>query len=455
MRAKRITTIGLAAILTVIGLVASAQDASPTLPPDTTGAGCQAPLLDLWTAASDVCINGPEGFICNGGAAPLAEPAGPVANALAPTGALVESGLVDFIQTPALSPETGSIGVAWLRTPAPVRFTALLIGNTSLRDMSPPEFPAWQSMMVQTAPEISSCGAAPLNVLILQSPVELPARIAVNGVSLYLNGTVLVRAAFDQTLIVSLSGATAVTASGQQQDIVAGQQLVLAHAPGDYSRPTSPPSPPSPYEPAVTRNLPIALFDRPFVLPQPGFVTTRGTINLRVFPSTDAGIIREVPAGQIATVLGVNPAGDWYNVRINTGETGWMKADLLLTNVGSIEAVFDATPSIPQRYGLLGTTGIVISPAGVNLRLGPDGGFPALAALNGGTTVQLLARSPYSPWVKVSVGDVTGWIALVALDTRAYLDAIPIDFTAPPQPTPTRVPGSFGNAFPDPNSPGD
>ncbi|MCA9906187.1 MAG: SH3 domain-containing protein, partial [Anaerolineae bacterium] len=178
----------------------------------------------------------------------------------------------------------------------------------------------------------------------------------------------------------------------------------------------------------------------------------RGAINLRVYPSTDAGIIREVAAGQVATVLGKNPAGDWYNVRINTGETGWMKADLLLSNVGSIEAVFEATPSIPQRYGLLGSTGVVISPAGVNLRIGPDGGFPAMTALNGGTTVRLLARSPYSPWVKVEVNGITGWLALVVLDTRAYLDAIPVDFSAPPQPTPTRIPGSFGNAFPDPNN---
>ncbi|MBE0690631.1 MAG: hypothetical protein IH587_10980, partial [Anaerolineae bacterium] len=186
MRAKQITIIGLAALLTVVGLAASAQDASPTLPPDTTGAGCAAPLLTLWTAASDVCINGPEGFICNGGGAPVAEPAGQVANALAAAGALVESALVDSIQTPPISPETGSTGVAWLRSGAPVRFTALLLGNTSLRDMSPPEFPAWQSMLVQTATESSSCVAAPLNALVLQSPVDLPARIAINGISLYL-----------------------------------------------------------------------------------------------------------------------------------------------------------------------------------------------------------------------------------------------------------------------------
>jgi hypothetical protein len=44
----------------------------------------------------------------------------------------------------------------------------------------------------------------------------------------------------------------------------------------------------------------------------------------------------------------------------------------------------------------------------------------------------------------------------LTLDTLAFLEALPIDWSAPPPPAPptaTRVPGSFGNAFPDPNRP--
>ena len=46
-----------------------------------------------------------------------------------------------------------------------------------------------------------------------------------------------------------------------------------------------------------------------------------------------------------------------------------------------------------------------------------------------------------------------GWVPLISLDTRSIIEALPIDFDVPPPPatpTPTRVPGSFGNAFPDP-----
>ncbi len=443
-----------ATALLLAALIVSAQDSVPTMPPDPSGAGCAPALQSLWIAATNACINGPAGFICNGGSPPTAEPVGPVANALAPAGALVEAALVDAIQTLPLAPEQGIAGIAWLRTDAPLRFTALMLGSVALRDISPPDFPPWQSFVVQTAPELSSCAAAPLNVLVIQSQIDQPTRLVLNGISILLDGTILVRAANDQTLLVGLSGAATVTANGQSTPLQAGQQVVAANVPGELARTASPPSPASPFIPAVIRNLPVPLFDRPFVLPQPGVVVTQGSINLRSFPSLDAGIITQLPGGVSATVLGRNPAGDWYHVRISSGLTGWLKADLLGGQVGQIEAAYDATPAIPQRYGPLGTTGTVISPAGVNLRSGPDPGYPAMAALSGGTVVTLLARSPYSPWVKVDAGGVVGWLALVVLDTRAFIDAIPIDYTAPPQPTPTRIPGSFGNAFPDPNNPG-
>jgi uncharacterized protein YraI len=454
MRAKPWLHIFLLLCLTAAALVASAQDAVPTLPPASDGAACAGALQTLWTAASDACIGGPEGFICNGGATPYAEPAGPISNALAPVGALVEAALVDVVQTPPNSPEMGMIGAAWLRMAQPLRVTALMLGSVAIRDASPPDFPAWQSMIVQSSPDPSTCLAAPANVVILQSELDVPARIAVNGVSLALNGTVLISAVGDATNFVALSGVSSLITFGQEQPLFTGQQISVPHAGGDYSRPAGLPGAGLPFDSALTRFLPVPLLDRPFVLPQPGTVTTQGMTNLRTFPSTDAGIVAEVPAGQVATVLGRNPAGDWYNVRIPGGLTGWMRVDLLQVSVGNIEAIFDATPSIPQRLGELGRAGRIVAPNGVNLRTGPDPGFPALAALNNGAVVTLLARSPYSPWVKVDAGGAIGWVALLTIDTRAYLDALPFDFDVPPQPTPTLVPGSFGNAFPDPNANG-
>ena len=52
------------------------------------------------------------------------------------------------------------------------------------------------------------------------------------------------------------------------------------------------------------------------------------------------------------------------------------------------------------------------------------------------------------------VAGVVGWLALITLQTQAVIEALPIDYDVPPPPQPTRVPGSFGNAFPDPNKDG-
>jgi len=413
-------------------------------------ATCSLALDSIWTAATTACINKPFGYICNGGGAPSAEPAGAVSNALAPVGALVEVGAVDWLRTPPLTPENSSGGIAWLRAGAPLEYTALLVGDVLLRDVSPPDFPAWTSMVVETATEPPSCPAAPQNALVLQSRLGQPVRTVVNGVSLFLNGTVLVRTNGVNTVFVGLSGQSQVLTFGQEQPVWTGQQLNVPHDPGGFISPSGPPTSPIPLDSGLLMRLPVALFDRPLILPQPGYVSTQGPVNLRVEPNTDSGIIRQVPGGVVMSVLGRSTDGLWYHVRIDSGESGWMLAELLAQNVGPISAVYEATPMPPQRYGELGTRARVQAPAGVNLRLGPDVTFPALTFLNDGTLVNLLARSPYSPWLKVESSGMVGWLALITVETQAFIDALPIDFNAPPPPTPTLIPGSFGNAFPDP-----
>ena len=84
--------------------------------------------------------------------------------------------------------------------------------------------------------------------------------------------------------------------------------------------------------------------------------------------------------------------------------------------------------------------------------------FPIVDILHNGEQVNMVARSPYSPWVKVTADDgASGWVALVGLDTRSNVNALPVDNTVPVPETiviePTRAAGSFGNAFPDPNAP--
>ena len=427
--------------------------ASRVLAQQATADICASSLDSLWTLASDACVGKPLGYVCNGGAAPVVEPVGAVSSALGPVGALVEIGAVDFLRTAPLNPESNHIGIAWLRSNAPLRYTAFMLGDVSMRDVSPPDFPAWTSSVVETSTEPPDCSVAPLSALIVQSSVGEPVRIVINGVSLYLNGTILVRTAPTETTFVGISGQSSVMAFSTEESVWTGQQVSVPRDPAAPERPSAPPNFAVPFDISLLQNLPVALFDRPLILPQPGYVQTQGQVNLRVSPDMYSGLIMEVPPGQVMSVLGRNPEGTWYHVRLESGMSGWMLADLLSQNVGAIQAVYTATPLPPQRYGELGTRARVLAPNGASLREGPEISFPLVSILPDGTSVNLLARSPYSPWVKIEVGGMTGWLALLSIDTRAFIDALPIDANVPlppPTPTPTQVPGSFGNAFPDP-----
>lgn len=428
------------------GLVA--QEAAPI-----SADVCRPALENLWASATAACINKPVGYICNGGAAPAAEPAGAVSNALAASGALVEVSAVHALRTASISTENNSAGIAYLRVPEPLQYTALLLGDVSLRDVTPPDFPAWTSMVVETAAAPVTCAAAPANVLVLQSGLGASTRIVVNGASLLLNGTVVVRTDAGSTHFIALAGQSSVLTSGVEQPVLTGEQVSVPHSPENVAATSGAPTAPTPFDPIALQNLPVALLDRPLILPQPGYVNTQGAVNMRSEPNIYAGIIIQVPPGEIMSVLGQSTDGLWYHVRRANGESGWMLAELLARNVGAIAAIYDATPMPPQRYGTLGTSGRVLAPAGVNLRLGPDVTFPAIRTLNDGTVVSLMARSPYSPWIKVNADGMVGWLALITVETQAYIDALPIDFSAPALPTPTTVPGSFGNAFPDPDGP--
>lgn len=431
--------------------VAAWSTAQDMVPAET----CAPALQAVWTSASDACIGKPAGYVCNGGGAPQAEPAGAVANALMPLGALVETRVLDAVLSPAISPMGDSAGIVWLRVTDPVAFSGLLVGDVDVRDATLPEFPPWQSLVVQTAPEPPGCAAAPRSVFVVQNAVpQQPANIAINGVSLGLNGTVLVQTPPERTVFVGLAGVTTLFAAGQEQTLRPGQQISVPYLPDNYNTPVGGPSPAAPLDVTLAQNLPVALLDRPIILPQPGYVITQGAVNLRVAPSTDAGVILQVPAGQVLSVLGRNAGGDWLHVRLDTGETGWMFAQLLLQNLGDVQAIYDATPLPPQRFGERGRTARVLAPAGVNLRQAPDVSFAVVGALADRTPVNLVARSPYSPWVKVEAGGLIGWLALITIETDALIDALPIDYNVPPPPPPTRVPGSFGNAFPDPRQPG-
>jgi formylglycine-generating enzyme required for sulfatase activity len=62
-----------------------------------------------------------------------------------------------------------------------------------------------------------------------------------------------------------------------------------------------------------------------------GVVALGASANVRQSPSTDSSVVASLPAGTRFEILGSNAAGDWTNVRLDDGRTGWIANFLMLT----------------------------------------------------------------------------------------------------------------------------
>jgi uncharacterized protein YraI len=382
-------------------------------------------------------------------------PGGAIQSALALPGSLVEASKVQQLLMPPMSSDAG--GLLWMRLNEFISMNALIVGNVRVRDITPEGFnlPTWQSLEVVTAPSGLECPSMPMSTFLMQSQYGETTRIGINGLSIDLNGTVAVQTQGTLTSFISLEGISTLYWLNSSIILRAGDQIDASYVANDFTHPQSVPSQPQPLDEARVEMLPVVLLDRPIPIPQPGFAITTQNVNMRAEPKQDAFLIYTVPVDTTATILGRNEAADWLHVRLGNGETGWMKRDLLSGDFTDVTRVYDATPLPPQRPGELGSYGTVIAQQGANLRRAPDTSFAVLMSIPAGTRVQLLGRSPYSPWVKVKTDAAEGWMALINIETQAVIGSLDVDYKVPLPPRATPTPEfSFGggHAYPDPNA---
>lgn len=455
---------------TPIPTITMATDAPTALPaqaassiPDFSEqlAQCTATLISLYTEASEACLGEPSGFFCNGGLPPNATARGNVAtvnSSMALQGSLVPIDVVASVETPHLL-SNNSGGVMWVRLPDPIDINALILGKVRLTDITPSDsnLPDWQSISVvtdETAPN-TSCAIQPHSTFVAQGPWGASTNIAINGVSVELTGSIAVQTRDTETIFIAIEGQATLNIFGQRRLLIAGQQLRVQYPDDNFLQPSGVPGEATLLDYEYIENLPVPLLDRPILLPQPSVVETDGNVNLRAEPSVSSQLLAEVPDGQIMSIIAMNQERTWYHVRLPNGETGWMRADLVVGDVGEISMTYDATPLPPERYGDASHVAMVIAPTGANLRVDPDVQFDVLETLPEGTIVEILARSPYSAYVKVDTGAEIGWLALITVETTTVIQFLPIDYEVrlPPGPTPTPY-FAFGggHAYPDPRA---
>ncbi|MCB9458673.1 MAG: SH3 domain-containing protein [Anaerolineaceae bacterium] len=447
-------------IPTVVPLTPSLTPSITPIPSNTPNfaalrAQCANALDSLYTSAGEACLGQPSGFLCNGGLAPQIEPQQITASIALP-GSLVSASDVAWVRgQPLMTQNSG--GLMWLHLESDIHMNGLIMGDVEIRDVTDRSLnlPQWQSITVITHQQASdaTCADLPMSSFIVQGEYGVASRLVINGVSTDLNGTLVVQTEGDTTRFIMIEGQARMIVFGQARVVYAGQQLNVQYNDETYTNPLAAPGDAVVLDTDYIKNIPVTILDRPVLLPQPGYLRTTANVNMRTEPDVNSRLLYQVPSGEVVSILGQNPDRDWYHIRLGNGETGWMFAELMAGDPGFVETVYELTPAPPQRSGRLGSTGVVAVTFGSNLRSAPDASFTALTTLPQGTEVELVARSPYSPWVKVRSTLGEGWVALFTLETRAAINFLPIDYDVQLPARPTATPNfsyGGGHAYPNP-----
>lgn len=102
-------------------------------------------------------------------------------------------------------------------------------------------------------------------------------------------------------------------------------------------------------DPATSESAPptAAPTDTPSPIP-PAQVQAVSPMNVRAGPSTNHPIIGALQAGNTAAILAKNNDGDWWQIELDTGSTGWIYGPLVET-VGDVAAIAVAAsiPTVP------------------------------------------------------------------------------------------------------------
>lgn len=130
-----------------------------------------------------------------------------------------------------------------------------------------------------------------------------------------------------------------------------------------------------------------------------GFITG-SSLNLRMQPSTDSGVLATANANECVVIL--SQEGEWYHVNYNLQE-GYMNAAYL--NVSSAE-------NAELGYGR-------VNGSSVNLRTGPDTSYPKAGTVNLGETCYIIGLN-------------NGWYKVIYQSTTAYIRSDFVDLTEIP-----------------------
>ncbi|RMF80242.1 MAG: hypothetical protein D6737_08640 [Chloroflexi bacterium] len=122
--------------------------------------------------------------------------------------------------------------------------------------------------------------------------------------------------------------------------------------------PTFTPTPSDTPIPLTPTNTPLPTATPPII----GIINSLQTVNIRSGPGISFRAIEALPPGTGVEVLGQDPNGNWFNIRMEDGDEGWVAASLLriqdtptpeptLTPTPNLTAILQGTPLPTALFG--------------------------------------------------------------------------------------------------------
>ena len=241
-----------------------------------------------------------------------------------------------------------------------------------------------------------------------------------------------------ETPMVEAPAPTA-TATFAGRDVIAALPTNTPHL-RFSSLPTFTVTPTASNTPTITPTPTATPTRTPTPAPTLGVEIDNGLINVRQGPSTEYGTQVILGVGEAVEIVGRTEDNAWVEVRMASGDNGWVLAELLAKPAAVARLAVltppptpTATPEPPPQ----------VAAEGGNLRAGPGQQYDVVAQLPPGTPLLLRGRNDAGDWLVVSTEDgKEGWLfAELVLGGRTEIDALPTR-TPPPTPGPPRAPAT-------------
>lgn len=172
----------------------------------------------------------------------------------------------------------------------------------------------------------------------------------------------------------------------------------------------------------------------------PGFIPSAAitipAVNIHAGPGAHFAIIASSLQGHIVHMLARNHDASWVNVRIFSGQVGWVPAIFIQPNMPIANLPVAGAPTAPPAPPP--------QPADIrSLYSGPGTTFSIVGSVHQGQSVTLLGRNSQANWVKVLLDSgVQGWISASLVQSSVPILNLPVvnGVAAPPAPAPQPPP---------------